>query len=344
MRTPDWNPDDGLLGPAGFIFRTPVRAKAARGAPRATGSRGISRARALVLERIRRVASRRPEVMVKVSGASKGRKHLREHLAYITRNGELPVERENGEWIHGRNDVRDLAAEWWALRGATRKANARDTINLVLSMPIGTDRSGVEASATAFAKAEFGGRYDYVIAHHIDTDHPHAHVTVRAVGFDGKVLNPRKADLQRWREHFADALRARGVPAEATPRRSRGVVKKGQRQSVRHLDRRHASEVTRAKIAASIQEVQDGASRTGEGAWVAAVKGRRQRLTKAWTALAEALEAAHERELASEVRRFAASMPPLVSERDELLQRVRTEIDKGLPPHVREAHKPQRRR
>ena len=343
MRTPDWNVEDGLLGPAGFIFRTPVRAKATRGAPKAAGAGGVGSARALMLERIRRVASRRPEVMVKVSGASKGRKHVREHLAYITRNGELPVERENGEWIHGRNEVRDLAAEWWALRGATRKANARDTINLVLSMPIGTDRSGVEFGATAFAKAEFGGRYDYVIAHHGDTDHPHAHVTVRAVGFDGQVLNPRKADLQRWREHFADMLRAHGVPAEATPRRSRGIVKKGQRQSVRHLDRRQASDVTRAKIAASIQEVQNGTSSAAEGAWIAAVKGRRQRLEKAWTALAESLDAVREGELASEVRRFAASMPPLVSERDEFLQRVRTEIDKARPPHVREA-KPQRRR
>jgi hypothetical protein len=34
-------------------------------------------------------------------------------------------------------------------------------------------------------------------------------------------LNPRKADLQRWRERFAHELRERGVEAEATRRASR---------------------------------------------------------------------------------------------------------------------------
>jgi hypothetical protein len=32
----------------------------------------------------------------------------------------------------------------------------------------------------------------------------------------GKRLNPRKADLHRWRETFAEKLRAWGVEAEAT--------------------------------------------------------------------------------------------------------------------------------
>lgn len=38
---------------------------------------------------------------------------------------------------------------------------------------------------------------------------------------DGVRLNPRKADLQRWRERFAHELRERGVEAEATRRASR---------------------------------------------------------------------------------------------------------------------------
>jgi hypothetical protein len=37
-----------------------------------------------------------------------------------------------------------------------------------------------------------------------------------------KRLNPRKADLQRWRETFAEKLRSYGVEAEATRQATRG--------------------------------------------------------------------------------------------------------------------------
>lgn len=46
---------------------------------------------------------------------------------------------------------------------------------------------------------------------------------MRALGDHGERLNPRKADLEAWRQAFAQALRDRGVEAEATPRRARGV-------------------------------------------------------------------------------------------------------------------------
>jgi hypothetical protein len=35
-------------------------------------------------------------------------------------------------------------------------------------------------------------------------------------------LNPRKADLHRWRELFAEKLRGYGIDAEATPQATRG--------------------------------------------------------------------------------------------------------------------------
>ncbi|MDI3467782.1 MAG: IncQ plasmid conjugative transfer DNA nicking endonuclease TraR [Nitrospira sp.] len=40
--------------------------------------------------------------------------------------------------------------------------------------------------------------------------HPHVHLTVKAVNFEGTRLNPRKPDLHRWREGFAEALRDHG--------------------------------------------------------------------------------------------------------------------------------------
>jgi type IV secretory pathway VirD2 relaxase len=52
---------------------------------------------------------------------------------------------------------------------------------------------------------------------------------MRAEGRDGQRLNPRKEDLRRWREVFAQRLRARGIEAEATPQCTRGA---------RHLNER----------------------------------------------------------------------------------------------------------
>ena len=51
---------------------------------------------------------------------------------------------------------------------------------------------------------------------------PHVHLSVKAQSRHGQRLNPRKADLQRWRETFAYRLREWGVDAEATRQATRG--------------------------------------------------------------------------------------------------------------------------
>ena len=46
------------------------------------------------------------------------------------------------------------------------------------------------------------------------------------VGHNRVKLNPRKDDIQAWREGFASELRSLGVSASATKRKARGVTKK----------------------------------------------------------------------------------------------------------------------
>ena len=58
---------------------------------------------------------------------------------------------------------------------------------------------------------------------HERQDNPHVHLSVRAESKHSKRLNPRKADLHRWREMFAEKLQGRGIDAEATRQASRGV-------------------------------------------------------------------------------------------------------------------------
>ena len=56
----------------------------------------------------------------------------------------------------------------------------------------------------------------------------HVHLAVKAVDPDGARLNPRKTDLQHWRETFAEKLREQSIDANPTPRKARGVAQKAE--------------------------------------------------------------------------------------------------------------------
>ncbi len=99
----------------------------------------------------------------------------------------------------------------------------KEAFNIILSMPPGTDRNAVKDSARAFAADEFK-EFQYVFASHEDEKHPHVHLIVKTVAYDDIRLNPRKADLQLWRERFAEQLRDRGIEANATPRHAKHEV------------------------------------------------------------------------------------------------------------------------
>ena len=185
--------------------------------------------------RINGVCKKTPEVIVKVSGGGRGMGRIRAHFDYISRNGGVALEDEQGRLIVGRDAVRDLGREWkYGFYGTPEESNRKEAFNIVLSMPPGTDRESVTAAARTFADKEFSRNQQYVFASHEDEQHPHVHLCVKALGIDGTRLNPRKADLQRWRERFAEALREHGVDANASPRRIRGQLRRTVRQSARH--------------------------------------------------------------------------------------------------------------
>jgi type IV secretion system T-DNA border endonuclease VirD2 len=330
-------PDEpDLIGAAGFIFQGPVRAKRSKVKPEGPLAAAKKASRSKALRRllgaaVAGVARKQPEVMVKVSGAAKGAKHLREHLAYITRNGKLTAEvsdaSNGGEatLLEGSADVRQLAAEWYARSGSDRRSNTRETVNMVLSMPAGTDRKALAVAAAAFARAEFGGKFDYILVNHEDTDHPHAHLTIRARNDRGQRLDPRKEDLQRWRERFAAQLRQTGVEAAATPRRARGVVQKATRQAIRHMDKRRGSNTTRWRIQQAVRTLQS--ERTGKAPdepWRKAIADRQRKIRAAWGTVAVALERQGDVGLAIQVRSFIAAMPPVATQQDQMIERIKS--------------------
>jgi hypothetical protein len=197
--------------------------------------------------RVRQIAAltakKTPEVMVKISGSGKGMNKIRAHFEYISRNGKVELENEGGELISGREAVRDLGHEWKSgLYGIPDDGTKRESFNVVLSMPPGTDRAAVTHAAREFAHSEFAANHQFVFATHDDERHPHLHLCVKALGIDSTRLNPRKADLQRWREGFAEKLRAHGIEANATPRFARGITRHAKRQQDIHRTMRGGSQ------------------------------------------------------------------------------------------------------
>jgi hypothetical protein len=122
----------------------------------------------------------------------------------------------------GKEAVHDLAEQWRYGGSLIDEAGRRrEAFNIMLSMPHGTDARIVQKAAREFAQAELP-EHRYVMVLHEHQANPHVHLSVRAESRTGKRLNPRKTDLHRWRETFAEKLRGWGVEAEATRQATRG--------------------------------------------------------------------------------------------------------------------------
>jgi hypothetical protein len=173
-------------------------------------------------ERIDRVARRAPQVMVKVTGGGRGMKAIAAHFRYISKNGRLDIEDDRGEVRAGKDVIGDLVEQWRYGGALIEDASPRrEAFNIMLSMPAGTDAGLLKRAVREFAQAELAG-HRYVMVLHEHQANPHVHLSVRAQSATGKRLNPRKTDLHRWRETFAEKLRGWGIEAEATRQASRG--------------------------------------------------------------------------------------------------------------------------
>lgn len=260
--------DGVLLNWGDRLFYEPL---CRRRAPRVSRVRWPNDA-ARLREQLDRTVRRVPEVMVKITnkgGSRHGMAAIRRHLQYISRNGEVELEDQDGQIIVGRDALGDLAEQWrYGGRGIPAESRHRETFNVLLSMPPGTDRQAVRDAARAFAKTLFAPNHPYVFAAHEDEAHPHVHLSVQARGRDGRRLNPRKADLQRWREVFAQQLREHGVDANATPRRTRGVTRHYPQQAVIHMRARgEIPEYDRRSVTEAQQRAAINAHEVALDAW-----------------------------------------------------------------------------
>ena len=237
-------PNGLALGQGIISTRTPGRGgECLRGGPR-SGPRDLYR-------RIRTaVAAKHGQAVVKVVSYGRGVDSVTNQLKYIGRRGRTSLETRDAGPIKTADEIGAFVADW-ATDFDTQR-NSRNTVHLVISVMAGTDREAAHAAVRDYAAQVFAPNYDYVLVRHNDTDHPHSHVLVKLRGDDGRKLDPRKADLQTWREAYARSARQQGILLDASPRRDRAQGRKGQSMSARKA--RERGEVTHAE-AATAQEV-----------------------------------------------------------------------------------------
>ena len=217
---------DGVLIQWGDrLFYPGNRVVKVRPDPKLRGNSTRDRANAVRAHIAAAVAPRVPQVMVKVTGGGRGMKAIAAHFRYISKNGRLDIEDERGEVLRGKVILPAIADDWRfggsLIDDVAEPGHRREAFNIMLSMPHGTDPIAVQRAAREFAQVELAD-HKYVMVLHDHQANPHVHISVRAESKHGKRLNPRKADLQRWRETFAEKLRGYGVDAEATRQATHG--------------------------------------------------------------------------------------------------------------------------
>ena len=251
---------------------------------------------AVVRSRIVATVSRRvPQVMVKVTGGGRGMAAIAAHFRYISKNGRLDMEDDRGVVSNGKEAVHDLVDQWRYGGSLIEEVSPRrEAFNIMLSMPQGTDPKIVKQAAREFAQVELKD-HSYVMVLHEDQANPHVHLSVRAESRFGARLNPRKTDLHRWRETFAEKLRGRGIEAEATRQATRGA-------------NRTSDPLWRVKARGGRRLLRDEKS----GTFVDPYRASRLGAMEAWAHIARALGSSdrpEDRELSAQIARFVRETP-----------------------------------
>jgi hypothetical protein len=281
------------------------------------------------IQALGRTVRRTPEVMVKV--LTKGGQDLKavaRHLNYLSREGNVEIETDDGRRLIGEEAEQELLEDWdLDLEEArrTRELRSRPGIarpklvhKVVLSMPAGTPPDGLLRAARTFARETFGAKHRYAMVLHTDEPHPHVHMIVKAASEEGVRLNIRKVTLREWRQEFARHLRAQGISANATDRAVRGNTRPKLSDGMYRALQRDASRRIWEHSSAPAMERTSASEASGRESLL----HTRAEVERGWTAAAEILDRQGRQDLAWQVRRFVEALPPARTDR-ELLSRAR---------------------
>lgn len=170
------------------------------------------------------------EVTLKVTGAAKTAKGIKEGISYITREGELnaTLYDGNGNEIEGNsesfiNEAADVMTQDNDYNLTNRNGeNVEHVKNLIFSPP---PIAGVKPEdSLRVTKEVMKKKYPdnaFVAAFHADKkEHPHVHVNIKIKNEKtGERINIRKQDLRELRQGYARELQSMGYDLKATYKR-----------------------------------------------------------------------------------------------------------------------------
>ena len=258
------------------------------------------------IQLLSRTVRRTPEVMVKV--LTKGGSNLKtvgRHLSYLSRDGEVEIETDDGRRLSGQGGEQELLEDWdLDLEEARRTRELRSR----------TPPDGLLRGAQAFARETFGAKHRYAMVLHTDEPHPHVHMLIKAVSEEGVRLNIRKATLREWRREFARHLRAQGITANATDKAVRGTMRANLSDGMYRAMQRDASRRIQEHVGSAGMERQTASEDSSRESLLYT----RAQVERGWLAAAEILDHQGRRDLAWYVRRFTEALPPVRTDRELL--------------------------
>lgn len=174
-----------------------------------------------------------PEVVMKFDKTSvKSAHHLQESGRYISRNGKLECEDDDGQVLAGTEAIDDRMQSWveddelYKRTGAGRPSD-KLARRFIVSTPPGTDPEALKKAVRDFTEAEFKSRgFEFIWTIHTDKAHPHAHVLIKNRAADGKRLHYSNRELRAMRERFCVIAAKYGIDLNATSRAVRGKTRR----------------------------------------------------------------------------------------------------------------------
>ena len=295
-----------------------------------------------------RTARRVPEVMVRVTGRQHGGGHVLANFSYISRLGhgpekELGLYTSDGDVLRDGRDMQILAQDWheWEMDGDARRKGAT-SVSMILSMPTGTDPERLTDAALDFARTEFANR-SWVASLHVDREHPHVHLTFARRDHDGRRFHPNRDDLFRYRQRFAEKLRNRGIEANATPAKARGIDPKHEPIAARKMrDKGLVPRVDKTRVGRAQQYRAPGVQDPVEAVLAIRHAAVRAAYRHSIAELSSSPSLA-DKAIAKSLERFVAAMPApepnsVRAARDQAVQR--DQARSGAAAHERQAGDP----
>lgn len=297
--------------------------------------------------RLNALIEKHPQVNVKITGGNKSLKGFVAHVNYINHNGQEELENEHGEIFQGKLSAEELQEMWGGdlSTNETGDNKYRENFHIVFSMPPDTNRAKFSVAARQTAHELFGDNHRFLMTEHHNTEHPHLHVVVKAIGENGKRLNPKKADLRYWREVFAENLRRHGIKAEATSRQIRGQFQKGMSGKIAQMKRNGKNPESEKTWENQIGEQVKEGKPYNHSAAVQKAKNTRAVVRGIYNGMIKDLERSEFNEdkvLAQKLRQFLADMPRINPREKVVYEEHRLKLEQAKALQAKLAEQKQR--